>query len=204
MFLGLKIRKAPALFLIIALVHLVTIFTAPYSIPSGTVEDVSGNANIVDHFDQWIDLNPYAMLVYAIGDFNCHQISDRSFYLNGNQMPVCSRCTGLAIGFFLGSMLFVFTIPDADPFKMALTPILRKKAISISRTKAIILAVIFTGILIAPIAFDGLLQGLTDYESTNTVRLITGLLAGMAVTLAIGVYLESFIYRNLYLNKEKE
>ena len=198
-----KLRKIPALFIILTMIHVITIFTAPYSIPPGSVENVSGNANRVDFFDDWAKLNPYATIVYTLGDYNCHQISERSFYLNGNQMPVCARCAGLAIGFFIGSLLFIFSIPDADTFKMALTPILRKRALAITKKQAIVLVVILAGILIGPLAFDGLLQITTSYTSNNTLRLETGLLAGIAITLALGSFFESFIYRSFY-QKENE
>ncbi len=38
----------------------------------------------------------------------CHQIPERSFYLFGHPLPVCSRCTGIYMGFFIGSVLFPF------------------------------------------------------------------------------------------------
>lgn len=33
--------------------------------------------------------------IFAIGSVICHQLPDRSFYLDGQQLPVCARCTGL-------------------------------------------------------------------------------------------------------------
>ena len=40
---------------------------------------------------------------YAVGSVICHQLPERSFFLDGRQLPVCARCTGLyvsgAIGF---------------------------------------------------------------------------------------------------------
>ena len=39
----------------------------------------------------------------AVGSVVCHQIPERSFFLDGRQLPVCARCTGLyaagALGF---------------------------------------------------------------------------------------------------------
>lgn len=35
----------------------------------------------------------------------CHQIPERSFWINGQPMAVCSRCFGIYAGFFLGWML---------------------------------------------------------------------------------------------------
>ncbi len=33
--------------------------------------------------------------VFAIGAVICHQLPERSFFLDGRQLPVCARCTGL-------------------------------------------------------------------------------------------------------------
>jgi uncharacterized membrane protein len=33
--------------------------------------------------------------IYAIGSMICHQRPERSFFLDGQQLPVCARCTGL-------------------------------------------------------------------------------------------------------------
>lgn len=34
---------------------------------------------------------------YAAGSVICHQLPDRSFFLDGRQLPVCARCTGLYV-----------------------------------------------------------------------------------------------------------
>ncbi len=39
---------------------------------------------------------------YLLGGVVCHQRPDRSFHLEGVQMPVCARCTGLYLGGGLG------------------------------------------------------------------------------------------------------
>ena len=33
--------------------------------------------------------------IYAIGSVICHQRPERSFFLDGQQLPVCARCAGL-------------------------------------------------------------------------------------------------------------
>jgi len=38
----------------------------------------------------------------------CHQIPERSFQLWGDYLPVCARCTGIYLGFFIGSVVFPF------------------------------------------------------------------------------------------------
>jgi uncharacterized membrane protein len=34
---------------------------------------------------------------YAVGSVICHQLPDRSFFIDGRQLPVCARCTGLYV-----------------------------------------------------------------------------------------------------------
>jgi uncharacterized membrane protein len=199
--MGMKFRKVPLIFLILAMLNLITMFTAPFTIPPNSVSGLDGNANIIDHSDLWGDLNPYAALVYTMGDFSCHQKESRSFFLNDNQMPVCARDVGLAFGFIIGAVLFAYSIPNSDPFVMSLTPFLREKTRSMGRKKIIVLSVLIASIFTIPIAFDGLRQTFTSYESTNPVRLATGLLFGWVVVLGMGVYLESYIFKHLYDKK---
>ena len=35
------------------------------------------------------------VLIFAIGSLICHQMPERSFFVDGHQLPVCARCTGL-------------------------------------------------------------------------------------------------------------
>jgi uncharacterized membrane protein len=37
----------------------------------------------------------FIALVYAAGSVVCHQLPERSFFLDGQQLPICARCTGL-------------------------------------------------------------------------------------------------------------
>ncbi len=45
--------------------------------------------------------------IYAIGSVICHQLPDRSFFLDGRQLPVCARCTGLYLGAAAGALAWV-------------------------------------------------------------------------------------------------
>src|SRR5207237_2519841 len=40
----------------------------------------------------------FALTVYGIGHFVCHQLPARSFHLWGVSFPVCARCTGIYTG----------------------------------------------------------------------------------------------------------
>jgi uncharacterized membrane protein len=40
-------------------------------------------------------MNLFVTFIFAVGGVICHQRPDRSFFLDGHQLPVCARCTGL-------------------------------------------------------------------------------------------------------------
>ena len=37
----------------------------------------------------------FGKFIFAVGSVICHQRPDRSFFVDGHQLPVCARCTGL-------------------------------------------------------------------------------------------------------------
>ena len=37
----------------------------------------------------------FVAFIFAVGSVICHQLPERSFFLDGRQLPVCARCTGL-------------------------------------------------------------------------------------------------------------
>jgi len=45
----------------------------------------------------WLPV-PLAGIVYLFGGRVCHQIAERSFFLDGAQLPVCARCLGTYAG----------------------------------------------------------------------------------------------------------
>src|SRR5688572_9617755 len=44
--------------------------------------------------------------LYMFFSFICHQIPDRSLYLGGHQLAVCSRCFGVYFGLLAGILLY--------------------------------------------------------------------------------------------------
>ena len=56
--------------------------------------DVGHNQSEYGEF-VWSDLDPYAAFIYGFGDLNCHTKAERSWEVNGNQMPVCVRDVGI-------------------------------------------------------------------------------------------------------------
>jgi uncharacterized membrane protein len=87
----------------------------------------------------------------------CHGIPERCFYLWHVPMPLCARCVAIYCGLAAGIAIFW------------IAPRLQE----LSARKVMIASAI-------PLAIDGLTQLAMLRESTNTLRLITGLIAGIA------------------------
>ena len=138
---------------------------SPYIIENGTTGDLSGVVGKYDNKDVINDMNIVAKSIYYLADLNCHQLSHRSYAYNDNQMSFCARDTGIFVGLVLG-----FTYAS------------RKKIIL---TLPLVIAALI------PIGLDGTIQLLTDYESTNPKRLVTGLIAGIATGIAIKIIADS-------------
>lgn len=87
----------------------------------------------------------------------CHQLPERSYFIDGHKLAVCSRCTGLYAGF---------------AFTMLLYPLLRPlNTIDWPPRERLILAAV-------PMAIDFGLTFFGIWENTHTSRLLTGLLLG--------------------------
>lgn len=155
------------LFFIIFLSWVILQFLGPIFIPNNTINDLSGLTGISDN-DKIIEKIQFPFnLVYSIGDRLCHQKAERSFFINGNQMPFCSRCTAIWLGLTIGLGFMIFYKIELD-------------------RKFLILIIIG----IVPIAIDGIGQLLNLWESTNIIRFLTGLLAGIITGLAIGIIID--------------
>lgn len=55
-------------------------------------------------FFWWFQLTPPGLLgkMDGVGYAVCHRIEERSFHVEGRQMPLCARCTGTFSGAFIG------------------------------------------------------------------------------------------------------
>lgn len=140
---------------------------SPLLLPQNSILDLSGQSAVVDNEYITKDLPFPINGVYAIGDRLCHQRADRSFFINGNQMPFCSRCTAIWIGIAIGLLIIsFFRIPLDERF-------------------------IFVILLsLAPIGADGIGQLAGFWESTNMLRVATGLIIGITCGIAIGIIID--------------
>lgn len=107
--------------------------------------------------------NIFAEFIWNLGFAICHQNPERSFFIGGYQLPVCARDTGTLIGFFA-----VFT--------MGL--LLKRYRNSGIPDKPVIALSLFGFVLFA---VDGASSYLGFRETTNTIRLVTGLMMGAAI-----------------------
>ncbi|HEX54725.1 MAG: DUF2085 domain-containing protein [Candidatus Altiarchaeales archaeon] len=99
----------------------------------------------------------YSFIIYSAFSLVCHQMPERSFFVFGHKLAVCARCTGMYSGFVIAAILFpLFRGIDCE---------------EIPNPWFLIISLI-------PMALDGGIQLITDYESNNMLRFITGLIFG--------------------------
>jgi uncharacterized membrane protein len=96
--------------------------------------------------------------------FVCHQIPERSFHLWGVPMAVCSRCSGVYVGFLVGVLLF---------------PLIRKGREGGYPPPWIL------GAAVLPAVVDFGLSHLGIFGSNNVLRAATGLVMGGAASFYI-------------------
>ena len=87
----------------------------------------------------------------------CHQRPDRSYFIAGHKLAVCSRCTGLYAGF---------------AFTLLIYPLLRSlRNVAMPPRRVLFLAAV-------PLLIDFSLTFFGIWENTHTSRLVTGALLG--------------------------
>jgi len=149
--------------LILSAFWLALVVSSPFLVRSNTLKDLSGVVGGHENENQFKTLGSVPHAVYWLGDAECHQLASRSYFLNGNQMPFCARDVGL----FMGLVIGFFT---ATLVRWKIPPL-------------------FVLLGLVPIAIDGGLQQVTSYESTNPLRLATGLVAGLVLGLLLAHFL---------------
>ena len=98
-----------------------------------------------------------AEVIYHAFGVLCHQIPERSYFIDGHKLAVCARCTGIYGGFTLTLLLY----PLIRSLRNATTP-----------------PRIFLFLAAAPLAIDFSLTFFGIWENTHTSRLLTGALLG--------------------------
>ena len=160
------------------MIWVILLFLAPLVLPSGSVSDLSGVVGFSDNDAVIGEMSFPWNVVYSAGDFFCHQKSERSLFLNGNEMPFCTRCTAIWLGLAFGiGFMVLYTIDLNEKF---------------------FIAIIFS---LVPLGIDGIGQLLGFWESTNVIRILTGLPAGIICGVALGIIFDEL--RSLHFFKKK-
>ncbi|MBT4059818.1 MAG: DUF2085 domain-containing protein [Euryarchaeota archaeon] len=199
----------------LSLGYLLAAFIVPALLPTGSVPELSGRANSLDYVweehswgdwgnephseegemghDQsqhggkfaWSELDLFSAFIYGFGDLNCHQKHERSFEINGNQMPVCTRDIGIFAGIVIGGIIFRRLGVNRWTVRDTIISVLpdEKVAPIYFNDRRFLLAFGGIALLLLPTALDGGLQAITSYESTNLKRLITGSPMGIGIGL---------------------
>jgi uncharacterized membrane protein len=107
---------------------------------------------------------PVAGIVYAAGSLICHQIAERSFHLDGTQLPVCARCFGIYGGAALGSIAGASTIARSFDRSRRLT---------------------WTALAAVPTLATGVLEWGLGWPVSNVVRAVAALPLGFAVSFVV-------------------
>ena len=130
--------------------------------------------------------------VYEFFSRYCHQLPSRTLNAaNGRPYPLCSRCQGMYIGYFLGTFDFLiwdaFEIPGLQRWEQGLLHIGSYAA------------------LFLPLIIDGTVQYFSfDYESNNAWRMTTGILFGYALTAIIDEIVQLILdYPGVYQNRHR-
>lgn len=121
------------------------------------------------------------VIYYAFGVL-CHQRPERSYFIDGHKLAVCSRCTGLYAGF---------------AFTLLLYPLIRSlRTTSAPPRSWLLLAAV-------PLGIDFSLTFFGIWENTHTSRLLTGTLLGSVAVFYVVPGLMDLSLRALQASKPR-
>ena len=121
----------------------------------------------------------FASSIYKTFSYVCHQIPERSFHLAGHQFAVCSRCTGLYVGFAVAALVYPLArslqrtdTPSRLWLMLATLPLLIDFALGyFSIWDNTHLSRFLTGALLSSVAVFYVMPGLIDLSSAIARRL---------------------------------
>jgi uncharacterized membrane protein len=104
--------------------------------------------------------DPLSAAIYILGSFICHQRPERSFWLDGQQLPVCARCIGIYAGAVLGATVAPF---------IGL----------VRRPRTLIVLAVLPALASLVVEWTGL------GRPTNAMRALTGVIAGAIIAATV-------------------
>jgi len=105
----------------------------------------------------------WAEMLWQVGYALCHQLPERSFFIGGYQLPVCARDTGTMLGFGL-VLAYYLARKRWKRARLPDVPVL-----------------VAAGIGFALFAFDGFSSYIGLRDTSNEIRLISGLGFGLSL-----------------------
>ncbi len=153
-----------------------------------------GAANQLNYESIWQTMWIYPRAVYTFGDIQCHQLWFRSFYINGNQMPMCARMTSMYISANLGLVAAALAEPSTSAGRVMVNAMPKRLAKWLGRFGPDRAGALIVVVGLLPVAIDGFYQlfsDVTHYESTNLMRVLTGIPGGFVGGLLVGAMLIS-------------
>ena len=115
---------------------------------------------------------PVAGIVYAVGSLICHQIAERSFHLDGAQLPVCARCFGIYGGAAFGG------VAGASAVARRLMAAGRQV---VGRSRRWM----WTALAAVPTLVTGVLEWGLGWPMSNVIRAVAALPIGFAVAFVV-------------------
>ncbi|MDH3364717.1 MAG: DUF2085 domain-containing protein [Thermoplasmata archaeon] len=112
-------------------------------------------------------MDAFESILTLLGSSLCHQLAERSYVLDGFQMPLCVRCLGLHVGFLISFALIWF-----------------QKGRPMSGLPSTRSLVIF-GVMMMPAVADVALSYSGVIDSDNVRRAITGALFGTCIAFIV-------------------
>jgi uncharacterized membrane protein len=110
-----------------------------------------------------------------LGSTLCHQLEERSFYIDGFQMPLCARCLGIHLAFLISAAII---LARRDPRLSGLPSVRSMAAISL---------------LLLPATADVVLSYSGIMDTDNTRRVVTGALFGTALAFIVMPFASSML-----------
>ncbi len=109
----------------------------------------------------------------------CHQLPERSFFGGGLQLPVCSRDTGIYLGFLLGFLLLWVLHRSLRPTRFPAPHVW-----------------VVMAVYVAAMAWDGVSSYAGLRVTNNALRLLTGLGVGVSAATVIYPMLQDALWRS--------
>lgn len=121
--------------------------------------------------------------LWWVGSAVCHQLPDHSFHLNGQQFPLCARCTGTYLSAFIALLYFMT----------------RGKRAAIPRKDLLVVFILFSLFWVIDginsFSFEVLHQQ-WFYAPSNLLRFLSGITMGMTFALTIMTIFNMVFWKN--------